>query len=105
MESKEISKATLSDKELINKCREWIDRIFEIEDVAKFLSIPSDYENDPDVLFMELIRRYKDLGEIVCELEGMMTGKKRLPEDNKVDLSKFMGKGSGMGAAMPRTHG
>lgn len=99
VKGKKLTKVILCDKELIEKCRVWIDKIFKIKDAAHFLNVPSDYNNDPDVLFFELIRRYKRLGELVEEAEAMMFDGKRLPENNKPDLSKFLGRGEELGAA------
>ena len=98
VEMEKLTEVILSDKELIKKCREWIDKIFEIKDASQFLTIPSDYDNDPDVLFFELIHRYQNLGELVEEAEDMLFNGKRFPENNNSVLAKFLGKGEGPGA-------
>ena len=98
VEMEKLTEVILSDKELIKKCREWIDKIFEIKDTSQFLTIPSDYDNDPDVLFFELIHRYENLGELVVEAEDILLNGKRFPKNNNSVLAKFLGKGEGLGA-------
>jgi hypothetical protein len=51
----------LNDEELINKCNDWISRLCETGGRAWSLRVPVDFDRDPDVLFVELINRYKKL--------------------------------------------
>ena len=54
-----LDKVTLSDTELVNKCRDWITKLCRTGGKAWCLRVPVDLENDPDVLFEELIKRYE----------------------------------------------
>lgn len=51
-------KCTLSDKELILKCEEWISKLANTGGRAWSLRVPVDFNHDPDMLFCELIRRF-----------------------------------------------
>jgi len=57
---KEVEKAkcTLSDNELSTKCHEWIDKLCKSGAHAWCLRVPVDFNNDPDVLFTELLDRF-----------------------------------------------
>lgn len=51
----------LSDTELIAQCSAWISKLCESGGKAWTLRVPVDFRHDPDVLFTELIRRFKAL--------------------------------------------
>lgn len=51
----------LTNEELILKCEFWIDSLCTTGGKAWCLRVPVDFKNDPDVLFMELIKRFKNL--------------------------------------------
>lgn len=89
MKSKEAARVTLSDEELIEKCRKWLNKIFKIADDAQLLNAPSDCNNDPNALLFELIRRYKKLSELIDEVEDIIS---------RDVLLKFSGKEKGLGA-------
>jgi hypothetical protein len=56
----EIEKVILlSDNELIEKCDEWVGKLCETGGRAWSLQVPANPEVDPDLLFSELIDRYK----------------------------------------------
>lgn len=54
------TKCTLNDDDLILKCEAWIDKLCKTGAKAWSLRVPVDYNNDPDMLFDELIKRFKD---------------------------------------------
>lgn len=51
-------KCTLSDEELVEKCQDWIHKLAESGGQAWTLSIPVDFNRDPDTLFGELANRF-----------------------------------------------
>lgn len=51
---------TLTDKELIEKCSEWISRLCKSGGNAWSLSVPVNETKDPDTLFTELIKRFEE---------------------------------------------
>jgi hypothetical protein len=53
---------TLSDKELIQRCGQWVDKLCKSNGDAWVLRIPVDFNYDPDMLFIELINRFKKIG-------------------------------------------
>jgi hypothetical protein len=55
------NRCTLSDKELIDKCEKLIINLCESGGRSWSLTIPPDFNKDPDMLFMELITRFKKL--------------------------------------------
>lgn len=50
---------TLSDQELIDKCEWWVHKLAESHGKAWTLRIPPDFNYDPDMLFIELVNRFK----------------------------------------------
>jgi hypothetical protein len=54
-----VSKVTLSDSELIDKCDDWVSSLAKTGGKSWCLRVPVDFKNDPDVLFAELINRFK----------------------------------------------
>lgn len=57
--SKETEKCTLSDDELIAACSKWIDDLCRSGGSKWSLTVPVDFNRDPDMLFTELINRFK----------------------------------------------
>lgn len=49
----------LTDEVLIDKCYQWISDLCKTGGMAWTLRVPVDMERDPDILFTELISRYK----------------------------------------------
>ena len=56
-------KCTLSDEELLEKCEEWVSKLAHSGGHAWILSVPVNFNNDPDMLFSELGRRFRILSE------------------------------------------
>ncbi|HOV13816.1 MAG TPA: DUF1064 domain-containing protein [Spirochaetota bacterium] len=54
------NKCTLNDQELIEKCDAWINRLCKSGGKDWSLQVPVDYNCDPDMLFVELIKRFKE---------------------------------------------
>ena len=52
-------KCTLSDQELIEKCREWVSALCASGGRKWSLRVPVDFDRDPDILFNELARRFE----------------------------------------------
>jgi len=53
------NKCTLTDAELIEKAQAWIGKLAETGGRAWCLSVPVNFNNDPDMLFQELCDRLK----------------------------------------------
>lgn len=51
---------TLSDEDLILKCEEWISKLCKSGGRAWCLRIPVDFNEDPDMIFSEIIKRFKN---------------------------------------------
>jgi len=62
------AKCTLSDKELIEKSFEWVKKLADTGGRAWTLKVPVDFNNDPDILFVELGNRLKQLKEIASKM-------------------------------------
>ena len=56
-------KIEITDVELVDGCRKWVSKLCASKGGDWCLSIPPDFRRDPDMLFSELIRRYKELAE------------------------------------------
>lgn len=54
-------KCTLTDEQLTEKCSDWVSKLCESGGNAWVLSIPVRMDKDPDMLFTELINRFKGL--------------------------------------------
>ena len=52
------NKCTLTDDELVEKAREWIRKLTKTGGRAWSLSVPADFNRDPDFIFDELCRRF-----------------------------------------------
>lgn len=50
---------TLPDEELIKRCGDWVSKLCHSGGNAWCLRVPVDFDHDPDMLFIELINRYK----------------------------------------------
>ncbi len=55
----EVDKCKLNNVELIERCEKWIDKLSASGGRAWTLNVPANYSKDPDLLFTELINRYK----------------------------------------------
>lgn len=53
-------KPSISNEELINRCEEWIDKLCKSGGRDWCLTVPVNFNRDPDMLFTELIRRFKE---------------------------------------------
>ena len=53
-----MKECTLKDNELIEKCKKWVTILCTTEGRAWCLSVPANFNHDPDMLFSELIKRY-----------------------------------------------
>lgn len=71
-----MAKCTLTDQELIDKCDAWITSLAKSGGDTWTLSIPVDFNKDPDMLFCELITRFKALKctAPITELSGPLSG-------------------------------
>lgn len=49
---------TLSDEELWIRCDRWVSKLAESGGRGWVLRVPPDYDNDPDMLFLELLQRF-----------------------------------------------
>lgn len=56
-------KCTLTDHELLEKCGQWVTDLCESGGRKWTLRVPVDFNRDPDILFSELIRRFKTIIE------------------------------------------
>lgn len=54
-------KCMLTDKELIDKCNEWVHILAESGGKRWSLQVPVNFNEDPDMLFTELANRYNTL--------------------------------------------
>lgn len=59
---------TLSDEELIEACDKWITSLCATGGDSWVLSIPVNFNRDPDMLFSELIKRFKDRNDALTSL-------------------------------------
>lgn len=59
MDTTKSEQTTLSDEELIEACEQWVYKLCESRAEAWTLCIPPDFNKDPDILFLELIERFK----------------------------------------------
>ena len=72
---KDKARCTLSDKELIEKSNDWVSKLAKSGGKAWTLRIPVDFNNDPDMLFVELGKRLESyssemLQKKISELEA-----------------------------------
>lgn len=49
----------ISDQDLIEKCSKWVDSLCKTGGKSWSLKVPVDFNNDPDILFTELINRFQ----------------------------------------------
>jgi hypothetical protein len=54
-----MDRCVLSDEQLIEKCEKWIDSLCKTGGKSWTLRVPVDFNNDPDMLFTELIERFR----------------------------------------------
>ena len=59
-DSEPNSQCTLTDEQLVTRCDEWVSKLAETGGNAWVLRVPVDFNNDPDMLFLELIKRFKE---------------------------------------------
>lgn len=57
----EMPQCTLTNAELLEKCREWITKLCDTGGRAWVMHVPARLNNDPDLLFAELTWRFKKL--------------------------------------------
>ncbi len=55
-----IPRPEMGNEELAEKCEEWIDKLCKSGGNAWTLRVPVDIDRDPDMLFSELIRRFRE---------------------------------------------
>ena len=67
---------TLSDRQLTVRCEKWIKDLCQSGGRKWSLNVPPDDNNDPDLLFSELIERFR------CELEATQTLKEKISNLN-----------------------
>lgn len=60
MSKEEKAKCTLSDSDLIDKSNEWVSKLAKSFGEAWVLRIPVDFNQDPDMLFIELGKRLSE---------------------------------------------
>jgi hypothetical protein len=68
------TKCDLSDEILLSKCTLWVSNLCRTGGRAWMLNVPVDFDNDPDMLFSELIARYEtrlQKSEEATKLAGM----------------------------------
>lgn len=56
-------KSNLTNEELIKRCNEWVHKLAETGGKAWTLRVPVDFNNDPDVLFIELGKRLEEYAQ------------------------------------------
>jgi hypothetical protein len=54
-------KCTLSNEELIQACRDWVRSLARTGGNSWVLQVPVNFDRDPDMLFCELINRFREL--------------------------------------------
>lgn len=69
-------KCTLTDLELIDKVDEWVSKLAKSGGQAWTLRVPVDFNNDPDMLIAELIKRFQSLSAPPshAEVKGLSEG-------------------------------
>lgn len=65
--NKDKERCTLSDKELIEKANDWVSKLAKSGGKAWTLRIPVDFNNDPDMLFVELGKRLESYSSEMLE--------------------------------------
>jgi hypothetical protein len=60
IEGESQRRCNLSDDDLIKRCGDWISKLCKTRGGAWCLRVPVDFDHDPDMLFIELIQRYKE---------------------------------------------
>lgn len=53
----------MTNVDLVDKCDKWVTNLCNSGGKTWFLHVPPDFENDPDMLFSELITRFRILHE------------------------------------------
>lgn len=62
-------RCTLSDDDLLEKCDEWIEKLCKSGGKDWCLSVPVNFNRDPDMLFVELMNRFKENKSLISHLE------------------------------------
>ena len=75
----------LSDEDLVKKCAEWVDKLCKSGGSSWSLSVPVNFEKDPDVLFSELIKRYSEKYHISTEHDTEFL----ISEENVIKEKRF----------------
>ena len=68
----ETNRCNLSDEELIEKSNKWVSKLAKTYGKAWNLRIPVDFNEDPDVLFIELGKRMKKYKKQLLEADNAM---------------------------------
>lgn len=63
-------KCTLDDDALIEKASQWVSKLCESGGKDWTLNLPIDFNNDPDIIFNQLIRRFKKTKQSVAHTEN-----------------------------------
>lgn len=53
------NKCTLSNEDMLQQCEQWVHKLAKSGGVDWCLQVPVNFNRDPDMLFMELINRFK----------------------------------------------
>lgn len=94
---KDKARCTLSDKELIEKSNDWVSKLAKSGGKAWTLRIPVDFNNDPDMLFIELGKRLesyslemlqKKISELEAELDLVYNDMTTIAEKCRGNQSK-----------------
>lgn len=77
--TKKENKCNLSDELLLQECKQWIKDLCESGGRKWSLQVPVNFNKDPDMLFIELMNRYKNTqSELI-----------RLKEENSMLVDKL----------------
>jgi hypothetical protein len=68
LDEKGNPRCDLSDEELTKKCHYWVSSLARTGGRSWCLSVPVEFNNDPDMLFLEAVRRMNKYAQAVKEL-------------------------------------
>lgn len=78
--------AKMDNKTLVLKVRDWVDKLCKTGGRAWSLSVPVNFDKDPDMLIEELCKRYESLQS---ENEALVNGQRYLQEENEALKAKY----------------